>query len=77
MANLGLSVPQVGAKIDFTERDARMAAVRAMVDRLVADVDDRVALLHAVAEYGHAAAMGAADAMSEARRGIYRTVPRR
>ena len=75
MADLGLSVPDAGAKIDFTDRDARMAAVREMVDRLVADVDDRVALLHAVSEYGHAAAMGAADAMREAMRGVYGAAP--
>ena len=58
-------------KINFDRRDRHMAAVRAMVNTMVGDVDDRVMLLRAVSEYGHAAANEALDGARAAIRSVY------
>lgn len=50
-----------GCDISFARRDARMAEVRELVEKYIPDPADKLALLLAVSEYGHAAASEAVE----------------
>lgn len=52
--------------IKYTRRDARLRLVKELVNELVDDPDNRIRILHAVSEYGHAAAMEALDGAKSA-----------
>lgn len=64
-------MPNDTAPMNFTRRDTRFAVVKELVNDIVPDLDSRIMILHAVSEYGHAAAMEALDGAKSAIRDVY------